>query len=1365
MNLARNILSNRCLFKCKALTCLFVLLPLIAISQKMLLTRQIIPEEISSSRCHDILEDSYGFMWLGGSGLKKYNGYETKNYSVNKDTFPNGMGRTYSLLEDSHGTIWIGTTLGLFRYVRKTDKIIPWFYNELINRRGLNSKIISLYEDSKGWIWMGGDDNIFIITDTERKKFQTIEGMEFEPSYQFQTGVHRIVENDEGRIFAGTTNGFWEILPDLSFKQYLPPEYQDNIKSFRIPDVEKGKGDTLWLAGVDGLWIFETDKNKLSKMDISDMPFSSIREIFIDNKKELWVADTYQVYIRDSNYTVKKYPLNSNDKTIGINVIKNDRFGNIWIGAAFEVWKLEHAQNEMLPLYKIGGDLIPNDNFFFRIMQDSLGGWWFRMLDGLGYCPALGEEFKIVLRPPANAYSEEIKNFCTDTDGNVWVITLTNGLYLFPKGKKEYQHIDLGDSIRVASPIKIISDQVNNRLLWISSKFGLCSVDRFTFEQKWYSPSKDIPDLHRNSIGAISQDEEGNIWHALNKMRGKNKTVEKVFGYFNPSENKFYTITKPSPENDFSGVLQSRKINSNTIWVNTRRGVLIVDTKKKELKFINKRNGLPTNSASSVTPDLEGNVWYTSGLKICKYDWEKFECFNANPNIDGFIYSASATLKDGRLMFGGSEGLHVFDPKKLKKDTVILKIYLTGFQVYNKRKYLGETYELVKKITLPFDEKTFSFEFAALHFTQTHLVKYEYILEGFDQEWISTNGDKRSIPYSNLSPGKYTFRVRAFNPDGLPTTKNKNLNIELIILPPWYRETWAWCLWISLFIGLLFSFYYFQLKRKLAQAEAHRFKELNHAKSRLYTNITHEFRTPLTVILGMAEQVKNDPSNWFNEGLKLIRRNGKQLLSLVNQMLDLSKLESGNMPLHYIHGDVVAFLKYQAESLHSYSDSKDIRLHFLSKPDRLEMDHDPEKLQNIVSNLLSNAIKFTPPGGDIYLQMEVHRDQEPGGRGQEGRARGHENPNGQHLAQSLSIQVKDTGEGISEKDLPHIFDRFYQVDASATRRGGGTGIGLSLCKELVKLMGGEITAESELDKGSKFTVVLPVSHAHKNKQAEKVEAGLSALAATILPDEIRTPLRSDTISASKRPLVLLVEDNPDVITYLTSLLSGHYDIATATDGQAGIDRATELVPDLIVSDVMMPERDGFEVCEALKTDERTSHIPIILLTAKADQAARLEGLEHGADAYLAKPFHKEELLVRIEKLVELRRRLQERFARKGALLGISKIKVPTRDEVFVQRLIGIVEEYLSDENFGMPELCRQTAMSRTQLFRKLKAITGKSGTRFIRTIRLEKARELLQQTGLSVSEVAYRTGFGSPAYFSRVFGEEFGVMPSGVRKG
>ncbi len=545
-------------------------------------------------------------------------------------------------------------------------------------------------------------------------------------------------------------------------------------------------------------------------------------------------------------------------------------------------------------------------------------------------------------------------------------------------------------------------------------------------------------------------------------------------------------------------------------------------------------------------------------------------------------------------------------------------------------------------------------------------------------------------------------------------------------------------------------------KEKIASLAAVRLQEIDALKTRLYTNITHEFRTPLTVILGMTQQIKDKPAAYLQEGLNMITRSGQNLLNLVNQMLDLSKLESGHLSLHYQQGDVVNFMKYIVESLHSLAESKGLQIHFISDLEQLTMDYDETHLQQVVSNLLSNAVKFTPKGGNIYVSLSIQ-------------------------SQTFSFKVKDTGVGIAEADLPLIFDRFYQVDDTATRHGEGTGIGLSLTRELVKLMNGTISVKSQQGKGTEFQVVLPIHHVADKKAKNEQLSILTPIIDISIADD--APLSINQEFFTEKPLVLIADDNADVRAYISSCLSTDYNLLIAKDGQECEELAFEHTPDLIISDVMMPFKDGFEVCQTLKTDERTSHIPIIMLTAKADIDSKLQGLEHGADVYLMKPFNKEELLLRIKKLLELRQQLQQYYrstmdsigfviARNEATEGgkrqtTEKIisSANNADNAFVIKVRTLIEVNLNNSDFDVERLCRDLLLSPSQVHRKLTALTGLSTNNFIRYVRLLKAKEeLVQNAHFSIAAVAYDCGFNDPAYFSRAFKQEFGVTPQAWRE-
>lgn len=535
-------------------------------------------------------------------------------------------------------------------------------------------------------------------------------------------------------------------------------------------------------------------------------------------------------------------------------------------------------------------------------------------------------------------------------------------------------------------------------------------------------------------------------------------------------------------------------------------------------------------------------------------------------------------------------------------------------------------------------------------------------------------------------------------------------------------------------------------KKELAeakQAEASRLIKLDEVKTRLFTNITHEFRTPLTIILGMATLVKEKPNEWLEAGIEKIRNNGHNLLDLVNQMLDISKLESGAMPLHILQQDIILQLRYLVESVSSMALSRNIQLRFQPGSDHFLMDYDADKMVHIFTNLLSNALKYTQGGGLVVVTTGLLSN------------------NG---SQMFFIKIRDNGPGIPVQHLPFIFDRFYRIEEDTAQFENGSGLGLALTKELVKLMEGVISVDSSPGEGTTFTVQLPVSnHAPLKEMAgfsdvrEKIEALVPTFEKVGEKQNERGP------DESERPILLVVEDSPDLVEYLSAILKNEYHLEIAANGHEGLKKAFEFIPDIILSDVMMPEMDGITMLEKLKTDQRTSHIPVVMLTAKVDVASRLIGLERGADDYLAKPFNEDELHVRLKKLVELRKILRQRYASMDSLPK-TEDKAIKAEDAFMLKVRSIMESHLDNDQFGIHELCKEIGMSRAQLYRKFKSLTDKTVNEYLMKFRLFKAKELLLHTELNVSEVAYEVGFKNLSHFSRAFRDAFGINPSSLRK-
>ncbi len=652
----------------------------------------------------------------------------------------------------------------------------------------------------------------------------------------------------------------------------------------------------------------------------------------------------------------------------------------------------------------------------------------------------------------------------------------------------------------------------------------------------------------------------------------------------------------------------------------------------------------------------------------------------------------------------------------LDYQTLIREIAANGETIY----YGGGEPVNGAGLKLPFSMNSLRFRYAATSFDEETKNVFQYFLEGYDDEWSAWTAETYK-DYTRLPPGEYRFMVRARNVYG---HVGETGVFEIRILPPFYRTVWAYMLYALLLAALIYQFWRLALRRiekrhqqELRQLEYEKLKELDQLKSRFFANISHEFRTPLTLILGPVENLlssRPDPDKAQNY-YQLIQRNAQRLLRLINQVLDLSKLDAGKMRLDLRFEDLLPLLKGMAYSFESLAETKKTQLVFESRLDNAWLYFDRDKMEQVFSNLLSNAFKFTPEGGVVKVAASVAES-----------------------GAWLQIEVSDTGPGIPEEQLPRLFDRFYQ-GAEASRIGEpGTGIGLALTKELVELHQGKISVESRVGHGARFTVLLPYGK------------------------DVALPQVAEAVELARENTLLLVEDNPDMRAFIRETIDAQFQVIEAADGQDGVEKALEHIPDIIISDVMMPRKDGLELCEALKNNERTSHIPIVLLTAKTSVESRLAGLQRGADDYLAKPFHREELLLRVRNLLENRRRLRERYASLQPPEPALEKDIQIED-AFLLKVRTIVEEHFSETEFEIDQLARELSMSRSQLFRKVKALTGQSPSIFIRNVRLQRGRELLLSTEMTVSEVAYEVGFSTPGYFSDAFVEAFGVRPSQVR--
>ncbi|WP_340112740.1 hybrid sensor histidine kinase/response regulator transcription factor [Maribellus mangrovi] len=889
---------------------------------------------------------------------------------------------------------------------------------------------------------------------------------------------------------------------------------------------------------------------------------------------------------------------------------------------------------------------------------------------------------------------------------------------------------------------------------------NLGNLHVFNIETKTMRPflSENVPFTIGATVNDIYQPEDSILWIGAQNGLWQIDFKRGKIQHYNQDENL-----------KNANIICINEAKDSVLWLGSGTlGIFILDKPRHSIKQISIANGLSNNTVAGILTDDHLNRWVSTSYGITVLNPEGKILFYLKQSDDlisnQFNENSCLKLYDGKMAFGSDDGLSVLNPNHIlqlfskKKSN---KIYLTGLKYYDKKKKENVVrqgaYNSTDFLQIPAAHNYINIDFAISSYINLQQQTYSYRLLPFSEsneqdvsiEWINL-GSESQVTINNLPPGEFIVQVRGADEHSIQV--DAPLEIPINVHDLFYRTWWFYLL--SAFTVLMIAFIWIrriisekirlelEVERRTIQIQedkatiefqAEKLQELDQAKSRFFTNISHEFRTPLTVILGMAGQIKEQ-----TRIKKLIQRNAQVLLRLINQILELRKLENVGAEALLIQGDVVAFIRNIVESFHSLADDRGVLLKFEPQYEELVLDYDSEKLLHIVSNLLTNAIKFTPDAGEVKIIVEAPKDEN---------------------SSVYQISISDTGTGIPEEKLPHIFDRFYQVDDELSRTGSGTGIGLALVKELVKLLGGEISVESKLNRGTAFKVQLPFT-----QNAELAEDTRNVTPDFIDANEELSELTAlEKVNGEELPTLLIVEDNRDVAEYLSTCLEEKYKLLYAVDGQEGIDMALEHVPDIILSDVMMPKVDGFTLCNSLKTDIKTSHIPIVLLTAKADIDSRILGLQRGADAYLAKPFNEKELEVQLQNLLQLRIQLQQRYANTENLEPSEDVAIQQEDE-FVIRVREAILENMDQDNFGVPELCKILFMSRTQLHNKLKSLTNKSTSHFIRLIRLEKACQLLRESDLNISQVSLEVGIESLPYFSRIFTEHTGLSPNKYRE-
>ncbi len=1358
-----------------------------------------VEDGLSNNVVNAVIQDSTGFIWFATEdGLNRYDGYRFKIFRHDPEDSNSISGnKILALAVDREGNIWTGTKEGI---LNKFDPITEKFTNwELKSDIKEESSVHTIYEDSRGNIWIGkyNRGGLYKLNRSTNRidHWAAIPG---DPKSLSNSYVLSIIEDEQGEILIGTYNGLNIFDPDVprnGFQRiYHNPADPNGLSNSIIWALSKSSIDPniIWVGTSNNLTKYNSAKNSFEIIEITNpdnlqygTSSGNVIDEVINSENILWI-DSYAGLFRINKATGEisrsVHDENNSQSLINnqINKMIKDRSGVIWFatqnGVSYITPKSTLFNSFSFDSNTASALKKKNITTLAKFSDDKI---WIGSVDGLYLLSDINSNSQFRKLNKFDGYF--IWSAAAANENEIWLGTYGKGLKQFDFLKNKIKNWDIN-----RSKIKTQSIFYNKALLKDSKKniwvgywgVGVARINPKTGSYNmWLNDSDDPNSLSNNDVWTIEEDRFGRIWIGT-QGGGLNLFVDENGGMFHRWQQKGNDKDNLSSNNIYS-IHEARKLKGidnlkTVLWIGSSNGLSHFEIMNKKgddsdiydidvkIKSYTVKDGLADNTVNSILEDEKGNLWLGTNSGISFFDVSKksFINFSKEDGIHGTMMTPEAALKldNGLMLFGSTEGLNIFDPENIKRSSFAPTVVITDFQIFNKSIQIGEKSPLkeslqnAEEIMLSYDQNIFSFEFAALDFNSHRSINYEYKMEGFDKDWIKS-GPRRFVTYTNLDAGKYLFKVKSSNADGIWNDKETSLSI--VITPPWWKSFWAYVSYVVLIVLGLITIRRFEINRtklrselKMHEFEIKKKSELEEMKSRFFANLSHEFRTPLMLIKGPLEQLKTGRNNGDHlESIELIERNSDRLKELIDQLLELSQLEAAAIPLKAKQVNVVTVLKGLVSSFDLLAQQKSISLKFSSNLDSEVLWIDIDKFEKIIINLLSNAIKFTPEGGCIVMKVNKLSIEEKN---------------------YVEIELSDSGIGISKDKLENIFDRFFQVDNSDQRSYRGSGIGLALVKEFVDLHKWKISVDSEIGVGTVFNLKIPMWDDYLNED-EKVKVDSSN---DIVNDEtIKTDDEQITQheanalenfelkKADKKYSILIVDDSEDIRKYLMGMLKNEYTIYTAANGEEGIKSAIELLPDLILSDVMMPLMDGIEFCTRIKTDWQTSEIPVILLTAKASFENKLEGLETGADAYLTKPCDSRELFVRIRNLIDQRERLRNKFSKNIDLFSESN-DLTTADDDFIKKTLEIIEANLDKTNFSTERMAKELFVSRTQLHRKIFSITGQTPGLFIRTIKLKRAAKLLLEKRLSVTQIAYEIGFSSPAQFTRAFAKQFNCLPS-----
>lgn len=1338
----------------------FILLNLCAKGQELIFNHLMAENGLSQNSIFAITQDSRGFMWYGSRfGLNRYDGNQFKLYkSSTTDSGTLTDDYITALYSDSKGILWVGTADGLNRFnpQRNTFQRI---YLSKEYRPNRYKGIKNIYQDKKGHLWVATSHGLYLLLDRKTNRFMSASRLGLQPQIA-KSEILSIYEDSEGYLWIGTTNGLTRFLFDkriYAVKSYTSSKIPGSISDNSVTGIIEDNQNNLWIATENGgLNLFSKNTETFTHFlhdeeNSNSIVHNAIRRIIKNTSGEIWIGTQEGLSILNPltrtfrNYQHRKANLQSLNQN-SIYSVYEDRNGSVWIGTYYGGVNVTYASPTNFNIWQYNEKLPGiNHNVISSIIDAGNNNLWIGTEGGglnyYNWVTGTFTAYKHKHADPQSLGSDLVKVVYKDKTGNIWIGTHGGGLNLFDPATQKFKRFlthksDLNTTR--SEIVAILEDSYGT--FWVGSQTGLRIFNKQGSDLTPFNVPPALKPFEDKNIKVLFEDSKKNIWIAATTgLHVYSRKSSKILTYNLPKGSN-------SVSNNSNYINCIQEDSKGNIWVGLYYGGLTYyNTRDQKFADIyTTRDGLSNNNVLGIIEDTRQQLWISTSNGLNKFDpvHKIFQTYTTSDGLAGdeFNYNSFFANKNGELFFGGYNGLTHFFPNQIRKNNYKARIQFTRLRLFSSPvaidgpdKLLKQDMSFTKKLRFRHDQNIFTIEFALLNFIKSNKNKYAYKLEGINQQWVETNIP--SAAYTNLPSGTYNLLVKGANNDGVWSTP---ASLQIEILPPFYKTWWAFCLYaIILGVVLFFITRFFYLRQLITKDE-----ELHQIKLNFFTNVSHEIRTHLTLIMAPIEKLidGNQNNTAISKHLTNVKHNADRLLRLVSELMDFRKAETKHLKLHIAEYNLIPFLKDIYSSFEELSNKKKIKFSILYEEDPILLYFDKEQLEKVFFNLISNAFKFTPPGGSIIIHIKKNNDR-------------------------VAISIEDTGRGIATEYLDQLFTNFFQVD-DHNIQNTGYGIGLALSKNIVELHKGSINvtsipAENNKPGHTSFTVSLLSGFQHlKNTtylQPVAVQPQAAASPVNILPEK-KQP-QDVPEGANKKPAILIVEDHAELRQLIKESLEDNYNIIIAKNGLEGWEKAIIEIPELIISDVMMPKMDGFTLCGQLKTDDRTSHIPVILLTAKSAENDQISGLSGGADSYLTKPFSNKILQLQVRNILKSRETMRKKFSR-SFVMEPAQIVMESLDEKFLARLIQIIEEHMDNEHFGVDMLSEKIGMSQSVLYKKVKALTDMSVNDFSKSMRLKRAAQLLKQKQHTVYEIGYMVGFADRKYFSREFKKQFGLTPS-----